>query len=339
VKVLLQSEVDAALPGGLETHLRELAAALAARGHEVALMGRASAPIGVPAIERPEIGRYDVVHHHGGRWPAALAGARALVTTLHFCVAAKMATYVRLGRLQTLANLPNWAAVAGERRAARRRGRVVAVSARVRDDFGRWHALAPSRVTVIPNGIRPGEPRQTRTALRARWGLANDAPVLLTIGREDFVKGYDLLERAWRATRAKRPEATWVTVGGAATHCAPGRLVTGPLPHSEVTDWIHAADFGALPSYYEGCSVALLEMLAGRLYTLAHDVGNAAEVVRSRENGEVLPREEGAWREELARLLAAPPGRAPAGLPPEYDWASIAAATEQVYRAAVDESR
>ena len=50
-------------------------------------------------------------------------------------------------------------------------------------------------------------------------------------------------------------------------------------------------DAFALPSYYEGCSVALLEMLAGGLFTLAHDVGNAAEVIRPGANGEIVPRE------------------------------------------------
>ncbi len=335
MRILLQSEVDVSLPGGLETHLRELAAHLVARGHAVELMGQASKPLPFPVVERPELARYDVVHHHGGAFPPMLRDAKAFVGTLHFCVAAKMATYVRIGRLQTLANLPNWRAVAAERALAHRRGRLIAVAERVRRDFARWHGLDPARATVISNGVTPAAPVADRAAVRARWGVPEDTVVLLTIGRDDFVKGYGLLGRAWDAVRAEHANALWVTVGGRATERSPGRLVTGPLPHAGVVDWIHAADMGALPSWYEGCSVALLEMLANRLYTLAHDVGNAPEIVRPRENGEIVAPEAGAWREALARLVAAKPARPAAGLPRAYEWAAIAEATERVYADAI----
>jgi len=332
MKVLLHAAVDLALPGGLETHLRELATGLQARGHDVRVSGRASDPVPFRLAHEPAPADFDVVHDHTGDVPGALARHPGTVRTLHFCVAAKMATYVAIGRVQTLANLPNWRAVAQERTRARRPGALIAVAERVRRDFARWHGLDPARASVIPNGITLGEPGATRAQLRARWGIDARTVVLLTIGRPDFVKGYDLLARAWSSARIDPARALWVTVGGREAARAPGRLVTGPLAHADVEDWIRAADLGALPSYYEGCSVALLEMLAGRLYTLAHDVGNAAEVIRPRDNGEVVPRSEAAWAGALARLVAAPPARPEAGLPPAFEWAAIVEATERVYR-------
>jgi len=89
--------------------------------------------------------------------------------------------------------------------------------------------------------------------------------VLLTIGRDDFVKGFGLFARAWTGSGAAKAGAVWVTVGGAAKAGTGSRIITGPVSLQEVVDWIHAADFGALPSYYEGCSLALLDMLAGGL--------------------------------------------------------------------------
>ena len=335
MRVLLLADVDLTLPGGLETHVRGLAASLEARGHVVEICGRSAPPPGMTVVERAEVSRYDVIHYQGGPWPSGLDPGSRHVRTLHFCVAAKMETYVRMGRLQTLANLANWHAVAEERRGCRRQGRMIAVADRVRRDFARWHGFDPSRAPVIPNGVGFDPPREERAALRARYRIAKEAQVLLTIGRDDFVKGYDLLARAWERSAVAGRGAIWVTVGGAAPARGPGRLVTGPVPHQEVVDWIHAADVGALPSYYEGCSVALLEMLAGGLYALSHDVGNAAEIIRSAETGRVLPPEETAWTAALPEALERAPRRRVPALPAEFGWPSITERTEQIYREVV----
>jgi hypothetical protein len=81
------------------------------------------------------------------------------VHTLHFCVAAKMEAYVRIGRLRTLLNAANWRARAAERRIARGPGAFIAVSERVRQDFERLHGLPRGRASVIPNGASFHAPR------------------------------------------------------------------------------------------------------------------------------------------------------------------------------------
>jgi len=332
MKVLLHAGLDVSLPGGVETHLRELARCLSARGHDVDLFAR---PVPFPPFRTLadfDPARYDVIHDHGSEWPSGLDVADRYVRTLHFCVAAKMATYVRLGRLRTLVNPANWRARARERAAIRRRGRVIAVSARVREEFARHHGLDPARAVVISNGVTFARPVQGRAAWRAAHGITPETPVLLTIGRSDFVKGYALLARAWERVRARVPGALWVVAGGEAREAKPGRLTTGSIPHGDVLEWIAAADVGALPSYYEGCSVALLEMLAGGLHSLAHDVGNAAEVIETGRNGALVPRDADAWAAALGAALSS---RArsdhSASLGPEYGWESIAARVEAVY--------
>lgn len=329
MRILLHADIDLSLPGGLETHVRELAGALEARGHEVEIFAR---PENLPPfriVRALDPARYDLVHLHGLDTPPTLAGHRALVRTLHFCTAAKMSVYVRLGRLQTLANLGNWRAVRRERGIACGAGPWIAVSNRVRDDFERWYHLDVTRATVISNGASFAAPRRDRAAVREAAGIAADARVLVTIGRSDFVKGYDLLARALRAPAVSG--LTWVTVGGERPSRAPGRVVTGPVERHEVVDWIHAADVGALPSYYEGCSVALLEMLAGGLYTLAHDVGNAVEVIRPGSNGAIVERSADAWRAALSAAALRPPARARPGLDSAYSWSEIAERTLEFY--------
>ena len=332
MRILLLGGVDLSKPGGLETHLLELSRCLAARGHDVAIHGRPSSLPPHRMVSTVDPARYDVIHDHGG-WPGeGLHPAPRHVRTLHFCVAAKMAAYVRIGRLRTLVNPENWRARASERAAVRRAERFIAVSRRVQHEFERHHRLDPAGVTVIPNGASFTAPRVGREAWRARHGIAPDAPVLLTIGRSDFVKGYDILRKVWPRARASVPDGIWVIAGGSAPERSPGILVTGSIPREEVVEWIHAADVGALPSYYEGCSVALLEMLAGGLPSLAHDVGNAAEVVCPGVNGALLPRDPGAWLSALVEWLRRAPRRNPEGLDDSYRWEAIAARVEAVYQ-------
>jgi len=331
VRILLAADLDISLPGGLETHLRELARALVARGHEVDLFAR---PVPFPPfsmVSRLDPRGYDVIHHHAGAWPSGLDVGERYVRTLHFCVAGKMEAYLRLGRFRTLVNPANWRAVREERAAVKRGGRIIAVSTRVRDEFARHHGLDPSRATVLSNGVVAAGPLVGRAAWRARHEIPDALPVLLTIGRRDFVKGHELLERAWGRLQGAGFEGLWVRVGDEAGRREPGRWTTGPVSHEEVREWIAAADVGALPSHYEGCSVALLEMIAGRLYTLAHDVGNARDVVGS-SRGEVVLAREAAWVRALGRAFAAN-GRAPSpGLSAEYTWEAIAARVEGIYR-------
>lgn len=328
VKILLAADVDLSKPGGLETHVIEVSERLRARGHDVDVWAR-----GNPNAVRTLVpSGYDILHRHTMAWPRSVDPGPRVVTTLHFCVAAKMDAYVRLGRWKTLARPGNWSARADERRAARAPGALIAVSKRVRDEFARFHGIDPARATVIPNGASFAPPREGRDTWRRKHGIDPDTPVLLTIGRHDFVKGYDLLERAWGEVRSRHSGALWVVVGGSGPSRSEGRLVTGSVPRDHVTEWIHASDLGALPSYYEGCSVALLEMLAGGLITLAHDVGGASEAIRPGKNGELVPRNADAWIQALDRAFRHPAPRRSAGLDPAYRWDAVVDEIDDVYR-------
>ena len=335
MKVLQVAGVDLSLPGGLETHVRELARGLASRGLEVEVYGRPANCPPLRMVDRIEPLRYGLIHDHtGSGLPPAIARP-PVVRTLHFCVAAKMAAYVRIGRLRTLVNPANWRAVGLERARVRHAAGLIAVSERVRGEFARWHGTDPARMTVIPNGASFGAPREPRERMRHRHGIAADAPVVLTVGRDDFVKGFGLFARAWTRSGVADRGAVWVTVGGRAQARAASRIVTGPVSAQEVVDWVHAADFGAFPSHYEGCGLALLEMIAGGLYCLTHDVGIAPEVIRLGENGEILAPRVSEWAEALRRIAAHLPGRPEPGLDPAFGWGPLAARTEAVYRAAL----
>jgi glycosyltransferase involved in cell wall biosynthesis len=331
MRVLLHADVDLSWPGGVETHVRRIAFELERRGHEVEIAARPAILPPFRMVSRVDPDRYDVIHHHLGLLPREFARRPGCVQTIHLCNAAKMETYLRMGRLRTLLNPINYRELRTEREACRSRRRLIVVGERVKRDLARWHGLDPARARVISNGVSFEPPTEQRESLRARYGVPAEAPVLLTIGRHDYVKGFGLLERAWRRSSAPRRDAVWVNVGGRAPERERDRVTTGPVPHQEVVSWIHAADFGASPSYYEGCSVALLEMLAGRLWSLAHDVGTAREVIVDGENGAIVPRSDDAWIEALERALARPRSRNAIALGREFSWENVAARIESVY--------
>lgn len=335
MKVLLVAGLDVSLPGGVETHVRELARGLATRGHDVAILGEWTRPDAGPApplVASVEPGRYDVVHHHGGAWSRRWDAGDRYLRTFHFSVAAKMAVYLRMGRIRTLFHPGNHRALADERASLRRGRRHIAVSKSLRDELVRFHGAERDAIEVIPNGASFAPPREGRVAWRLRNRIAPEARVLLTIGRDDYVKGLDLLERAWDSATERPQGALWVQVGGARAERRGDRIVTGPIPPSDVTEWIHAADVGAFPSYYEGGGIALADMLAGGLYVLTHAVGAAPESIRPGENGEFVPRRADAWAAALGRVLDAPPRPRGPGLPPEWAWERVVERVERVYR-------
>lgn len=349
MRVLLVADVDLSLPGGLETHLVELSRCLAARGHEVHATARASRPLvdlaaRLLARDRIDPATYDILHHHGGPWPRAWRGAMAAggdpgdppapyLRTFHFSVAAKMGVYLRMGRVRTLFNPGNHRALWEERASLRWGRRHVAVSRSLRDELVRFHGASRDAIDVIPNGASFASPRLGRAAWRRQQGIPEDAPLLLTIGRDDYVKGFDLLARAWEQSTDRRPpRALWVRVGGSDPSRSSDVVTTGAITPEAVTEWIHAADVGAFPSYYEGGGIALTDMLAGGLYVLTHAVGVAPEVIRPGENGEFVPRRPASWAEALARALHSPPRPSAPMLGPEWGWGAMAARVEEVYR-------
>lgn len=335
MRVLFHVDHDLSRPGGIETHVRELALGLAARGHEVEVFGRPAECPPFTMVSRVDPARYDVIHHHDGYWPGQADVGGRYVRTFHLCVAAKMNTYLRLGRIRTLANLENWRVRAEEAASCLRPGRLIAVSERTRLDLARLHGADPTRIVVIPNGVHFAPPREPRETLRRRYGIAAGAFVLLTIGRDDFVKGHGLLARAWDASGVAARGAVWVNVGGAARAQHPGKVATGPVDHAEAMSWVHAADLGAFPSYYEGCGTGLLEMLAGDLFTLTHAVGIAPEVIRDGANGRILEPAVGVWAEAIAAEIMRPRPRSTRALAPEFAWDVVAARVEEVYREAI----
>jgi teichuronic acid biosynthesis glycosyltransferase TuaC len=189
----------------------------------------------------------------------------------------------------------------------------------VSEDLGRvaaeQYGADPERIRAIPNGcdaalFRPGD----RQAARAALGLAQDAEVVLYVGRLVPEKGLRELVHATRGLLATRPRARVVLVGDgplyaelAATLAAEPALplqLAGSQAPAEVARWMVASDLVTLPSYSEGHPNVLVEALACGRPVVATPVGGIPEVVDAASGLLVPARDADALADALAEALA-----------------------------------
>ena len=131
-------------------------------------------------------------------------------------------------------------------------------------------ALSPSTPSVvIPNGVDlPPEMPEAAQRVRERFGVPEDALLLLFLGRLHAWKGAEELLEAFARIAADLPHA-WLVMAGADEANVASRkrervIVPGVVTGADKEALLHRADLFALPSAGEGQSLALLEALAHR---------------------------------------------------------------------------
>jgi glycosyltransferase involved in cell wall biosynthesis len=297
MRILFVSHYQLPHFGGIEFVVDELARALTARGHEVAVVssdaGAGHAPpevpyrslrvpahnglerrFGVPyplfaprlvGVLRREVARADVVHAQGWLYQGtvaafALARRRGAIRVLSEHVAHVPYSSALLDRAETLAE-----ATIG-RYCARSADALVLLNEKVREEVS---ARAPGRpVAVIANGTdmercRPPEPGE-RERLRAGLGW-NGGPRVLFAGRPVAKKGFDVaVEAARRAGDAFR----LVVVGPESLPpgMPDGVELLGPLPPQRLAEVYRACDAIVMPSRPgEGLPLTTQEAMASAL--------------------------------------------------------------------------
>ena len=146
----------------------------------------------------------------------------------------------------------------------------VAVSARTAAEVSHWYRYRVHR--VIPNGIdtatfAPGD----RGLARARLGLTGDERLAMFVGRAEARKRPDIAAAAAARAGYRLLTAGSGTVAGATS--------LGILSPDELRTWIQAVDCVLAPSEYEGCSLAVLEALAGGTAVVTTPVGYVPSLV------------------------------------------------------------
>lgn len=163
-------------------------------------------------------------------------------------------------------------------------------------------------VAVVPPGVDVGRfvplDEQRRASVRASYGIAPDAPVVLTLSRLVPRKGMDVLVDAAAVLQRRHPDLVVLIAGGgrdrarlerrAHSQGAPVRFLDR-VPDAEVPDLYGIADvfsmvcrvrWGGLEQ--EGFGIVFLEAAAAGVAQVAGSSGGAAEAVAHGETGLVV---------------------------------------------------
>ncbi|WP_460454270.1 glycosyltransferase family 4 protein [Arenimonas aestuarii] len=127
-------------------------------------------------------------------------------------------------------------------------------------------------------------------SLRARWGAADGAPVLVHVGRIAPEKNLPLAVRAYRELQKRRPDARFVWVGDGPARAGlqaanPDFLFAGVLRGEDLARHFASADVFCFPSLSETFGNVTLEAMASGIATVAFDYGAAREHLRNGLHG------------------------------------------------------
>ena len=195
----------------------------------------------------------------------------------------------------------------------RRFAAIVATSSRIRSisegDLG-----ACDRFTTIPNGVETRRRLDPdRTGLRRELGFDVDDPLVLSVGRLTEQKGQIHLVRAMRRVVDEEPRMRLLIAGEGELEDELRQAIRalgleGNVRllglRTDIDRLLASVDVFALPSLWEGLSIALLEAMAASLPIVATRVSGTEEVLDNGRNGHVVePRDEAALGEGLLELL------------------------------------
>jgi glycosyltransferase involved in cell wall biosynthesis len=237
-----------------------------------------------PAALARQIARIapDVAHTHSGVWLKAATAARM--------ARVPRVVHTEHGRRDPEPVSDLWI----DRLAARRTDVVAAVSRALSEHLRRHVVGRATAVAVVPNGVDTAvfHPRPDDGALRRELGIAPSARVLLSVGRLEPVKGYDVMVHALAVLAAHHPElardAVLVLAGDGSERRRLEALsrALGVADHLRLAGWrddVHAlhamASLFTLSSHSEGTPVSLLEAMAAGLCPVVTEVGGNAAVL------------------------------------------------------------
>jgi glycosyltransferase involved in cell wall biosynthesis len=299
------------------------------------------------AFLRRTLGSFDVVHLHSVfLWPTLAAAREAARQGIPYVVSPRGMLVRELIRLKSSFRKRAWIQLIEKR--TLRESAAIHLTSRTEEQELRGLRLDLSPSFVLGNGLDDEE----YDDLSSIEHHPPATPTLLFLGRLSWEKG---LERLLGAL-ARVPEVRLVIAGNdEGSHERELRELAERLGLSSRLDFVGAADQAAkrrlfasshaliLPSYFESFGNVVLEALAAGLPALVTPGVGAADIVRDREVGVVLPEAEDPMAEAIARFFR--PDSTP--IPVErlravagsYRWAQLATSMQQHYELCLEKRR
>lgn len=207
---------------------------------------------------------------------------------------------------------------------------VLALSRMVAADYQRCHGVRPEQIRLVYNGVdtrrfSPAHRRLYRDEVRRRLDLREDDVLFLFVGHDFQRKGLATALRAIGRLVAEGAPARLVIVGGKrikryaqlARRCgavtsggppgrpAGGQAVTFLGTTDDPVPYYAASDAYVLPTFYDPCSLGVLEAAASGLPSVTTRFNGAAELLTDGVDGYVLgdPADDKAFADRLRALL------------------------------------
>jgi len=305
--------------------------------------------VGVDAFRAQQGIAYDLVHSH--YWLSVEAGDQLAVQW----DVPHVAMFHTLGEVKLRARASEHETperIEAERRLVHRLDRIVAATEHERQLLRQIYRVPPQNVAVIPLGVNLSQFQPTdRAEARDRAGLPRDERIILTIGRLEPLKGFDILIRSLAAMSNRRGVGLYIIGGDERANAERARLdaiardsgvadavhFLGSRPHEALPDYYNAADVVAVPSFYESFGLVAVEAMACGVPVVASRVGGLASTVVDGRTGHLI-----AWRcpepfaEKIELLLANEELRRAMGASARqrmesYAWDQVAARVATLY--------
>ena len=233
-----------------------------------------------------------------GRIAARLAGVKAVVSGLR--VAERQSAWHRW-----LDRWTNWLVATN-----------VCVSKGVADFSANVVGLSPAKLVVIPNSVDAELFSRATPADMTQFGIPVGSRILISIGRIERQKGFDVLLAAV-ATLNPFPDGVYFVIVGDGPDL---NMLRAHADRSNLTNWIRfpgrrddvpnllaASTAFILSSRWEGMPNVVLEAMAAGLPVIATRVEGVSELIRDGLNGlTVAPDQPGELANAIVRILSQP---------------------------------
>jgi len=176
---------------------------------------------------------------------------------------------------------------------ARGVGRYAAVSRDIAAELVERFHWPPDKIEVVYNAVRL-ERFGAPAPAGLREELAGEGPLVLTCARLDEQKGHDVLLRA----AVELPGVAFAFAGDGPLRAELEALAAGLGlddrvrflgRRDDVPALLAACDVFALPSLYEGSSLAVLEAMAARRAVVSSAIGGTKELIEDGHSGLLVP--------------------------------------------------
>lgn len=197
----------------------------------------------------------------------------------------------------------------------------IALSRMVARDFERFHGVRREQLRLVYNGVdverfSPEHRWKYRQVVRDELGVGDDDVLLLIVAHNFRLKGVPTLLAAAGRLMAEDQRVKLAVVGGKRRHslarladrlgAAGGTTFVGPV--DDAAPYYAAADIYVQPTFYDPCSLVVLEALASGLPVVTSRYNGAGELISEGVEGSIVgdPSDVGELTSCLRPLLDGP---------------------------------